>query len=190
MIETMAAWVEASGPAVYAFAPLFTVLVAVLPIPAEIPAMLNGMVFGPVWGTLVTWVSALVGAQISFELARRFGRPLTERVLPAAVVSRADRLCTTAGWPLLLGLRLLPTVAFTAINWAAGLTRMRRTTFVWTTAIGILPGAIVFTATGAGLGTLLDRLGGQTLTLTVMAVALLAMIGMTVWLCRPRSDAE
>ena len=57
MIETMAAWVEASGPAVYAFAPLFTVLVAVLPIPAEIPAMLNGMVFGPIWGTLVTWVS-------------------------------------------------------------------------------------------------------------------------------------
>ncbi len=190
MIETMAAWVEASGPAVYAFAPLFTVMVAVLPIPAEIPAMLNGMVFGPIWGTLVTWVSALVGAQISFELARRFGRPVTERVLPEAIVSRADGLCTNAGWPLLLGLRLLPTVAFTAINWAAGLTRMRRSTFVWTTAVGILPGAIVFTTTGAGLGALLTNLGGQTLTLAVTVVTLVAMIGMTIWLCRPRSEAE
>ena len=70
MIETLAAWVEASGPGVYVFAPLFTVAVAILPIPAEIPAMVNGMVFGPFWGTLVTWISALLGAQISFELAR------------------------------------------------------------------------------------------------------------------------
>ena len=190
MIETMAAWVEASGPAVYALAPLFTVLVAVLPIPAEIPAMVNGMVFGPVWGTLVTWLSALVGAQISFELARRFGQPLAERVLPASVVSRADTLGSTAGWPLLLGLRLLPTVAFTAINWAAGLTRMPRSTFVWTTAVGILPGAIAFTATGAGLGALLNRLGGQTLTITVTVVTLVVMIGMTIWLCRPRTEAK
>jgi len=190
MIETLAAWVQASGPAVYVLAPLFTVMVAVLPIPAEIPAMVNGMVFGPIWGTLVTWASAMVGAQISFELARRFGRPLTERVLPAAVVTRADGVCTQAGWPMLLGLRLLPTVAFTAINWAAGLTRMRRSTFVWTTAIGILPGAIIFTATGAGLGTLLNRLGGQRLTIAVTVVALLAMVGMTVWLCRPRSKPE
>jgi len=190
MIETLAAWVEASGPAVYVLAPLFTVMVAVLPIPAEIPAMVNGMVFGPIWGTLVTWASALVGAQISFELARRFGRPLTERVLPASMVNRADRVCATSGWPLLLGLRLLPTVAFTAINWAAGMTALRRSTFVWTTAIGILPGAIVFTTTGAGLGALLDRLGGQTLTIAVTAVFLMTMIGMTVWLCRPRSEPE
>jgi len=171
-------------------APLFTVVVAILPIPAEIPAMINGMAFGPVWGTLVTWASALVGAQISFELAGRFGRPLTERILPAAVVARANALCARAGWPLLLGLRLLPTVAFTAINWAAGLTRMRRSTFIWTTAIGILPGAILFTATGAGLGALLNRLGGQTLTIGVTAVAVLAMIGMTLWLCRSRPAAE
>lgn len=190
MIETLAAWVEASGAAVYVLAPLFTVLVAILPIPAEIPAMVNGIVFGPVWGTLVTWASALAGAQISFELARRFGRPLTARVLPAAVMARADRVCTTAGWPLLLGLRLLPTVAFTAINWAAGLTLMRRSTFIWTTAVGILPGAIIFTATGAGLGTLLDRLGGQPLTIGVVVVTLVAMVGMTCWLCRPRATPD
>lgn len=190
MIETMATWVEASGPAIYVLAPLFTVLVAVLPIPAEIPAMVNGMVFGPIWGTLVTWASALTGAQISFELARRFGRPLTERVLPASVVGRADRLCTTAGWPLLLGLRLLPTVAFTAINWAAGLTLMRRSTFVWTTAVGIVPGAIVFTATGAGLGAMLDRLGGPTLTISVTVVTMLAMLGLTFWLCRSRPASD
>jgi uncharacterized membrane protein YdjX (TVP38/TMEM64 family) len=190
MIETLATWIEASGPAVYLLAPLFTLLVAILPIPAEIPAMLNGMVFGPIWGTLVTWSSALLGAQISFELARRCGRPLTERVVATRLLERTDRVVARAGWPLLLGLRLLPTVAFTAINWAAGLTMMRRRTFFWTTALGILPGALLFTATGAGLGTLLTRLGGAPLTMGLTLVALLAMVGMTCWLCRPRSTPD
>ena len=116
MVEALVAWIEASGPAIYLLAPLFTVAVAILPIPAEIPAMLNGMAFGPYWGTLVTWMSALAGAQVSFELAQRFGRPLAERVIPRAALEKTDKIVTRAGWPLLLGLRLLPTVAFTAIN--------------------------------------------------------------------------
>ena len=189
MVETLALWIEASGPAVYVLAPLFTVTVAILPIPAEIPAMLNGMAFGPLWGALVTWISALAGAQISFELARRFGRPLGVRVLPDALLSRADELVRAAGWPLLLGLRLLPTVAFTAINWGAGLTALPRRTFVWTTAVGILPGAILFTATGSGLGALLERLGGTRLTVAVSLAILLATIGLTLWLWRPRRSA-
>ncbi|NKB87758.1 MAG: hypothetical protein GKS06_06015 [Acidobacteria bacterium] len=186
MLEALVAWIEASGPAVYLLAPLFTVAVA---IPAEIPAMLNGMAFGPYWGTLVTWMSAMAGAQISFELAQRFGRPLAERFIPDAALVKTDRLVTRAGWPLLLGLRLLPTVAFTAINWGAGLTRMRRITFFWTTAVGILPGALVFTATGAGLGSLLSEAGGPTLTVAATFATIIVMAVMTVWLFRS-STAE
>lgn len=189
LLENLALWIEASGPAVYVLAPLFTVAVAILPIPAEIPALVNGMAFGPLWGTLVTWVCALTGAQVSFELSRRFGRPLSARLLPDRMMRRADDLVTTAGWPLLLGLRLLPTVAFTAVNWAAGLTALRRRTFFWTTAVGIIPGAVLFTATGSGLGALLARLGGSTLVAGVSLVVLVATIALTVWLWRPRSAA-
>jgi uncharacterized membrane protein YdjX (TVP38/TMEM64 family) len=187
MLEHFTAWIETTGPAVYVLAPLFTVAVAILPIPAELPAILNGMVFGPILGTFVTWISALCGAQVSFELARRYGRPLGERVVPAAVLGRADELVARAGWPLLLGLRLLPTVAFTAVNWGAGLTRLRRRTFVWTTAVGIAPGAALFTATGAGLGGLLTRLGGPLLSATASVLIVLVMIAITAWLCRPRA---
>lgn len=151
MLELAGEWIEASGPLVFVLAPLFTAVIAILPLPAEIPAMLNGMIFGPVWGSLVTWCGSMVGAQASFELARHFGRPLGARVVLPAWLDRADLTVTRAGWPMLLALRLMPTVAFTAINWAAGLTSVRRGTFVWTTAIGILPGAIAFTTGGAGL---------------------------------------
>ena len=61
MLEDLGSWIESSGDLVYLAAPLFTVVVAILPIPAEIPAMVNGMAFGPWWGSLVTWFFALVG---------------------------------------------------------------------------------------------------------------------------------
>ena len=151
VLEDLGSWIESSGDLVYLAAPLFTVVVAILPIPAEIPAMVNGMAFDPWWGSLVTWFFALVGAQISFEIARRGGRPLCARFVPPRWLERADAAALIAGWPALLLLRLVPTVAFTAVNWAAGLTTLRRRTFVWTTAVGIAPGAIAFSATGSGL---------------------------------------
>ena len=153
-MEALAQWIEQLGVWAYVLAPLFMIVVAVLPFPAEVPAMLNGMVFGMVVGTVITWSGALVGAQISFELARKFGRPLSERIIPKHIFAQTDRIAISAGWPGLLVLRLIPAIAFTAINWGLGFTMLSRLTFFWTTALGLLPGAIVFTSTGSGLGAL------------------------------------
>lgn len=156
-MEALAQWIEQTGMWAYVLAPLFMIVVAVLPIPAEIPAMVNGMVFGTVVGTVITWSGALVGAQISFEIARKFGRPLSARIVSKRTLAQADRIAISAGWAGLLVLRLIPVVPFTAVNWGLGFTLLHRLTFFWTTALGLLPGAIVFTATGAGLGALYVR---------------------------------
>ncbi len=148
------AFVDRFGQWSFVLAPLLMIVVAILPIPAEFPAMLNGMIFGPLIGTTITWLGAIVGAWISFELARRFGRPLTERFVKSTILERTDRAVDSAGWPGLLTLRLIPAVAFTALNWGAGLTTVPRWTFLWTTTLGILPGAIVFTVSGTGVAAL------------------------------------
>ena len=148
------AFVDRFGAWSFVLAPLLMIVVAILPIPAEFPAMLNGMIFGPLIGTTITWLGAIVGAWISFELARRFGRPLTERFVKSTLLERANRVVDSAGWPGLLTLRLIPAVAFTALNWGAGLTTVPRWTFLWTTTLGILPGAIVFTVSGTGAAAL------------------------------------
>lgn len=152
--ESQEALVDRLGPWSFVLAPLLMIVVAILPIPAEFPAMLNGMIFGPLIGTTITWLGAIVGAWISFELARRFGRPLTERFVKSTLLERTDRAVDSAGWPGLLTLRLIPAVAFTALNWGAGLTTVPRWTFLWTTTLGILPGAIVFTVSGTGVAAL------------------------------------
>ena len=148
------AFVDRFGQWSFVLAALLMIVVAILPIPAEFPAMLNGMIFGPLIGTTITWLGAIVGAWISFELARRFGRPLTERFVKSTLLERTDRVVDSAGWPGLLTLRLIPAVAFTALNWGAGLTTVPRWTFLWTTTLGILPGAIVFTVSGTGAAAL------------------------------------
>ena len=151
------AWLESLGGWALVVAPLVMAAVAILPIPAEAPAMANGMLFGPVTGTAVTWIGALLGACVSFEISRSLGRPVAGRMVRKEVLDRADAVVEQAGWTGLLVLRLLPVVAFTAINWGAGLTSVSRWRFFWTTAVGILPGAIVFTASGSGLAALLRR---------------------------------
>ena len=164
-MDAIASFVENAGHWTYVLAPLFMVTVAILPIPAEIPAMVNGMAFGPVVGIGITWSGALVGAVVSFELSRRFGRPWSERLLSPTTLAKADRLVLSASWPGLLFLRLVPAVAFTAVNWAAGLTRVRRWTFLWTTAVGIFPGAALFTLSGMGLAAFYRRNPGPTAVL-------------------------
>ncbi len=172
MIADLSAWIEGLGAWAYVGAPLFMAFVAVFPIPAEAPAVLNGMLFGTAFGSLITWAGALTGAQISFELSRRLGRPAAERLIRPALLERADATVMKAGWWGLLAARFVPLIAFTALNWGAGLTPIPRWRFVWTTAVGIIPGAILFTASGTGLSALVRRFPSLAGWLAVVVVAL------------------
>lgn len=151
---------------------LFTAAVAVLPAPAEVPAALNGALFGMVWGTTLTWTGAFAGAWLSFEAARFLGRPLAERALPGELADRAYRTVRgRAAAPGLLALRLLPVVAFTLVNWGAGLAGVSRRTFLWTTAVGILPGVILFTGAGTAAAGLWAGISSAQSTCPLDAVA-------------------
>lgn len=151
-MEVLEAWMAGAGAWAYVAAPALMALVAVFPVPAEAPALLNGMLFGPLVGTALTWLGAFVGAWVSYELARAWCRPLARRRLQPGALEKVDALARKAGWGGLLAARLVPVIAFTALNWGAGLCDVPRGRFLWTTALGILPGSIVFTSSGAGLG--------------------------------------
>lgn len=150
-------WLEAIGVWAYVVAPLVMAIVSILPVPAEAPAMVNGMVFGTVVGSLVTWVGAMTGAWISYELARTWGRSLALRMVRQESMQRLDDVAEHAGWWGLLALRFVPVVAFTALNWGAGLCDVPRWRFLWTTALGILPGVVLFTTSGVGLSAIWRR---------------------------------
>jgi uncharacterized membrane protein YdjX (TVP38/TMEM64 family) len=177
-------WLADLGWLAYVVAPIVMAGVSVLPIPAEAPALANGMLFGPVVGSLITWSGALAGAWISYEVAGRWGRPLARRFASDEVIERVDRGAEKAGWWGMLVLRFVPVVAFTALNWGAGLCGVPRWRFLWTTALGIAPGAILFTSWGFGLGALWRRsppLAG--------GILLLIIVGSAIWALRSQEPA-
>ena len=151
------------------------VLHSFVPFPAELLALANGMIYGPFWGTVITWTGAMLGAFVAFGLARRFGRPLTERLVPRRHLARLDGWAERGGWRALLVARFLPMIAFNLINYAAGLSRVSWWTFAWTTGLGILPVTVLMAALGEGF----DRLP-WTLWLLLAAVA----VGLLLWLGR------
>jgi uncharacterized membrane protein YdjX (TVP38/TMEM64 family) len=127
---------------------LLMVVHSFIPFPAEFVAIAAGMVYGPFWGTVITWSGAMIGAWISFGLARRCGRPLVEALVSKRYASKLDEWTVSQGASTLFVSRLIPVIAFNLINYAAGLTTMRWWTFTWVTGLGILPLTVLMVCLG------------------------------------------
>ncbi|MGH7676009.1 MAG: TVP38/TMEM64 family protein [Gemmatimonadales bacterium] len=104
----------------------------------------GGALFGFWWGALLNTIGANLGATGAWWLARALGREGL-RVLVGDRLSGLDRLAAAQGPMWLLRLRLIPIVPFNLLNLAAGLTAMPWLGYAAATAIGILPGTLVYT---------------------------------------------
>jgi uncharacterized membrane protein YdjX (TVP38/TMEM64 family) len=141
-----------------------------LPFPAEIIACANGIVYGAFWGAVITWVGAMLGASSAFALVRWLGRPFVERMVPLRDWERMSLWSRERGGAMLLAARLMPLIAFNLINYVAALTGISWWTFLWATALGILP-----------LTVLLSILGDRMLTMPMWAWVLLGALALASW---------
>jgi uncharacterized membrane protein YdjX (TVP38/TMEM64 family) len=140
------AFIRGWGPWGAAGSIALMVLHSFLPLPAEIIAIANGMIFGPWLGVALTWSGAMLGAILSFALARWLGRPFLRWVLPERHYRRIAGVSTRTG--TLLMVRLVPVISFNLVNYAAGVLGVPWWPFLWTTAVGILPLGIAMVVFG------------------------------------------
>lgn len=129
------------GPLV--FIALYAVLSA-LNFPGLALTLAGGALFGFSFGALLNTIGANLGATGAFWLARTLGRDGV-RALAGDRLAGLDRLTEEKGHVWLLRLRLIPVVPFNVLNIAAGLAAMPWRRYVVATAIGILPGTLVYT---------------------------------------------
>lgn len=101
-----------------------------IPFPAEFVAIANGMCFGPVWGTVITWVGAIPGAVLVFELSRRLGRPFVDRMVQRTDWRKLDEWLDRHGEGAVFFTRFIPVIEFNLINDVAGLTRISLAKFI------------------------------------------------------------
>jgi uncharacterized membrane protein YdjX (TVP38/TMEM64 family) len=104
----------------------------------------GGAVFGFWWGALLNTLGANLGATAAFWLARGLGRDGLNALLGGRLAG-IDRVTHQSGFAWLLRLRLIPIVPFNLLNFASGFTAMRWPSYVVATAIGIVPGTLVYT---------------------------------------------
>jgi uncharacterized membrane protein YdjX (TVP38/TMEM64 family) len=168
------------------------VIVACAPGPAVL-TMAGGFLFGPLLGGAMALASMVIGAVIVFLACRTaFGDWTAHRA--GRTVARIEAGFSRDAFAYLLALRLMPIAPFFAVNLAAGLARIRLSTFVLATLVGAAPSAFIFATLGHGLGGMLRRhahLGANLLLqpqiagpLTALAALSLAAPAWRLWRTR------
>lgn len=117
-------------------------------------AIVAGWLYGFWQGLLLVELSLTVAALVAFLVSRHLLRDVIESRYSGFVL-RLNNLLRTHASAYLLSLRLAH-VPFTFLNYALGPTPLATRTFVWTTALGLLPGTLVFVFTGHRLPTLAE----------------------------------
>ncbi|WP_420555730.1 TVP38/TMEM64 family protein [Roseovarius sp.] len=126
---------------------------------AAVASVTGGFLFGLALGTVFNVTAAVIGASAIFMAARwGLGRTLAARMDASDGTLKKIKIgLHEHEISVLLLMRLVPVVPFFVANLLPALVGVRFVNFLWTTAIGIIPGAIVFTWIGVGLGEVFDR---------------------------------
>lgn len=128
---------------------------------ATIATLTGGFLFGLFPGVLFNVGAASLGAVAVFLAARAgLGEALAQRV--AAGGGAGARLMAALranAWSALLTMRLIPVVPFFLANLIPAFAGIRLWPFAATTVLGIIPGGLVYTSVGAGLGEVFARGG-------------------------------
>ncbi|MEM9431636.1 MAG: TVP38/TMEM64 family protein [Pseudomonadota bacterium] len=153
--EALIAWRDGS----YLLAALGYLVAYVLVVAFSLPGALimtltGGFLFGLVMGSALTVTGATIGAVAIFFAARfGLGETLAARMdaTTGTMAKIRDGLRDNEVSYLLL-MRLVPAIPFFVANLAPALLGVKTRNYVLTTFFGIMPGTVVYTWVGAGLG--------------------------------------
>jgi uncharacterized membrane protein YdjX (TVP38/TMEM64 family) len=153
---------------VLAFIAIYIVIVAFSLPGATIATLTGGFLFATFPGALFNIMGATIGATAIF-LAARWG--LGERLGAKLEASEGVTKKIKDGidenqWSMLFLIRLVPAVPFFLANLIPAFLEVPLHRFVISTFLGIMPGAVVYTSVGAGLGEVFSR--GETPNLGII----------------------
>lgn len=160
------------------FVALYAAIVA-FSVPGAIWVTLTGgFVFGLFPGVLYNVTGATLGAVALFSAVRA---GLGERWRTRLAEGKAQSLAAAIRdneVPVLLTMRLVPVVPFFLANLIPAFLGVALMRFAWTTLVGILPGALVYTWVGAGLGEVFATGGSPDLGLIFRPAVLAPLIAL------------
>lgn len=153
--EALIAFRDANyGLSVILFMLVYVVIVAFSLPGATIATLTGGFLFGTVAGTAMNVTAATLGAVMIFLAARHgFGDWLSARIdASGGAVRRIKAGLDDNQWSMLFLIRLVPAVPFFVANLLPAFLDVPLYRYIVSTFLGIIPGGLVYTSVGAGLG--------------------------------------
>ncbi len=151
-----------------AFMLAYIVIVAFSLPGATIATLTGGFLFATFPGALFNVTAATIGAVIIFLAARwGLGEKLSARMETSdGAVKKIKDGIDENQWSMLFLIRLVPAVPFFVANLVPAFVGVPLWRFAVTTFLGIIPGGVVYTSVGAGLGEVFER--GETPNLGII----------------------
>jgi uncharacterized membrane protein YdjX (TVP38/TMEM64 family) len=121
---------------------------------ATIATLTGGFLFGTVTGTVFNVTGATLGATVIFLAARYgFGERLGAKLEGASgPIRKLKDGIDENQWSMLFVMRLVPVLPFFVANLVPSFMQVPLHRFVISTFLGIIPGGLVLSSVGAGLG--------------------------------------
>lgn len=142
--ELIESFVESAGP----WAPIAYILAhqisyIIAPI-SGFPLLIAGFYLFGKTSIIYTYFVVIIGASINFWIARRWGRPLVGKFAGEGTLKKIDKLSKEYGIVTLIALRMLQGGIGDFVSYAYGLTPMKFSTYIVTTALAIIPGTTLW----------------------------------------------
>ena len=158
--ETLIAYRDAHFVlSVLVFLAAYVVIVA-FSLPGALAATLTGgFLFGTFGGSAISVTAATLGATVIFLAARHgLGEKLKARMdASEGKIRKIKEGLDENQWSMLFLLRLVPVVPFFVANLVPAFLAVPVHRYVISTFLGIIPGSLVYSSVGAGLGAVFER---------------------------------
>jgi uncharacterized membrane protein YdjX (TVP38/TMEM64 family) len=190
-IRALTNWIAQLGPAGVAVFIGAYAIATVLLFPGWILTVAAGLLFGLVGGTAAALCGATLGAALAFLVARYLVRDSVRNFAKSNPRFYAiDRAIGENGWKIVGLLRLNPLIPFNISNYFYGITAIPFWQYLLVSAIGMLPGALLYAYLGAvGKATLGAESPPSTGHYLLLGIGLAATVAGTIIISRLARNA-
>lgn len=130
------------------FIAIYTVL-TVVGVPGTVLTIVGGSLFGIWYGTVISIISATLGALLAFWAARYLFRSTAQRRFSQSKrLTKYQKAVLKQPFSFVLTTRLIPISPFNLVNYLFGLTSIDWWDYTKATFIGVIPGSFAYTWIG------------------------------------------
>ncbi|MFC7322479.1 TVP38/TMEM64 family protein [Halobacillus campisalis] len=118
--------------------------------PSSVLSMSAGLAYGMWPGILYIWIGAGGAATTGYIIGRFFGKSIL-RLYHYQWSQKAEEKINERGFLFVLFLRLVPIIGFSLLSYLSGMMKLRFSSYLMATMIGILPGVFTYGTVGASI---------------------------------------